>query len=177
MKKIFKYSAQSLLGLILLTATAHAQSSNIQSNTNQIMEQRLSFITIGAKDLSKLKQFYIEKFNWKPIKDDQGIVFFKMNGLILALFPTHELADDAGVSHDGTGFRGFTLAITYRSEKEVDDVFKALKDKGVHIVKPPQKVFWGGYSGYVADIEGNLWEIAYNPFLEMDKAGNVLSSK
>ncbi|HEY5327943.1 MAG TPA: VOC family protein, partial [Mucilaginibacter sp.] len=67
--------------------------------------------------------------------------------------------------------------ITYRSQKEVDDVFMALEDKGVHIVKPPQKVFWGGYSGYVADIEGNLWEIAYNPFLEMDKAGNILSSK
>jgi len=78
MNKIFKYGAQALLGLILLTATALAQTS-IQSNTktNQIMEQRLSFITIGAKDLAKLKQFYIEKFNWKPIKDDQGLSSLK----------------------------------------------------------------------------------------------------
>lgn len=138
------------------------------------MEQRLSFITIGAKDLTQLKQFYIEKFGWKPMKDDQGIVFFKMNGLILALFPTDELADDAGVPHDGTGFRGFTMAINYRSEKEVDELFKTLKSKGVHVVKSPKKVFWGGYSGYVADSEGNLWEIAFNPFLEMDKDGNIV---
>jgi len=174
MNKILKQAAGYFLAVSLFITTAWAQ--NVQPNTkiDHIMEQRLSFITIGAKDLNKLKQFYIDKFQWKPMKDDQGIVFFKMNGFILALFPTHELAEDATVPNDGKGFRGFTLAITYRSEAEVNDVFNGLKSRGVQIVKPPQKVFWGGYSGYVADAEGNLWEIAYNPFLEMDKAGNII---
>ena len=174
MNKILKQAAGCFLAGWLFITTAWAQSIQPNTKTDHIMEQRLSFITIGAKDLNKLKQFYIDKFQWKPIKDDQGIVFFKMNGFILALFPTDELAEDATVPNDGKGFRGFTLAIIYRSEAEVDEVFNGLKSRGVQIVKPPQKVFWGGYSGYVADAEGNLWEIAYNPFLEMDKAGNII---
>jgi len=136
------------------------------------MEQRLTFITLGAKDTSALKQFYIEKFGWTPIKTD-GIIFFKMNGFILALYPADELAKDAHVAADGSGFKKFTLAINYRSESEVDEIFKMLKSKGVPIVKVPQKASWGGYSGYVADPEDNLWEIAYNPFLKMDANGNV----
>lgn len=71
--------------------------------------------------------------------------------------------------------KGFTLAINFNSEKEVDQVFEELKKKEVKIVKHPQKVFWGGYSGYVKDVEDNLWEIAFNPFLEMDNQGNVLT--
>jgi len=136
------------------------------------MEQRLTFITLGAKDTSALKQFYIEKFGWTAIKTG-GIIFFKMNGFILALYPADELANDAGVMLDGTGFKKFTLAINYRSEKEVDEVFKMLKSRNVRIVKAPQKASWGGYSGYAADPENNLWEIAYNPFLELDSNGNV----
>ncbi len=136
------------------------------------MEQRLTFITLGAKDMNALKQFYIEKFGWTPIKTD-GIVFFKMNGFILSIFPADELAKDADVSKEGNGFKKFTLAINYRSEAEVDKKFAALKSKGVRIVKLPKKASWGGYSGYVADIEDNLWEIAYNPFLRLDNNGCV----
>ena len=139
------------------------------------MEQRLTFITIGAKNLDSLKNFYIQKFKWTPMKDDQGIVFFKMNGFILSLYPSDELAKDANTSSEKAAFRNVTLAINFRSEKEVDEVFAELKSRGVKIVKPAQKAFWGGYSGYVTDSEGNLWEIAYNPFLEMDNKGNVLS--
>jgi hypothetical protein len=162
--------------LCSMAGSIYAQNGNIQSaaKTNKIMEQRLSFITLGAKNLDELKRFYMDKFKWTPFKDDQGIVFFKMNGFILSLFPADELAKDAGVPPEGTGFKKMTLAICYRSEKEVDDVFKALQGRGVKIVKAPRKVFWGGYSCYVADIEDNLWEIAYNPFLDLDKDGNVL---
>jgi catechol 2,3-dioxygenase-like lactoylglutathione lyase family enzyme len=157
------------MALSFTTVTALSQSRQKQK---QIMEQRLTFITLGAKDTSTLKQFYIEKFGWTPIKTD-GIIFFKMNGFILALYPAVELAKDAGVAADGTGFKKFTLAINYRSEKEVDEVFEMLKSRSVRIIKTPQKAIWGGYSGYVADPENNLWEIAYNPFLELDENGNV----
>jgi uncharacterized glyoxalase superfamily protein PhnB len=98
-----------------------------------------------------------------------------MNGFILGLYSTEELAKDAGVSSDGEGFKRFTLSVNFRSVKEVDETFKILGAKGVRIIKEPQKASWGGYSGYVADMEDNLWEIAYNPFLEMDSAGNFLT--
>lgn len=146
-------------------------------NFETIMQQRLSFLTIGVTDLKAMKAFYIEKFGWKPSKDDDndGIAFFKLNGFVLGLFPAEELAEDAGVAQDGAGaFKRMTMAINMRSEKEVNETFATLKAKGVTITKAPEKVFWGGYRGYVADIENNLWEIAYNPFMEMDDAGNVI---
>ncbi|EJF08625.1 VOC family protein [Pontibacter sp. BAB1700] len=61
------------------------------------------------------------------------------------------------------------------SEKEVDDLVAELAGKGVRVLKQPEKVFWGGYSSYIADPDDNLWEIAYNPFMKMDEKGNVLS--
>ncbi len=175
MEKLNKYASGLLLVLIVSASNAQNKADSVQpgTKTDQIMEQRLTFITIGCADLNKLKQFYIDKFKWAPLKDSDGIVFFKLNGFILSLFPVNELAADAGVPGDGTGFKKFTLAINYKSEKEVDEVFKTLQDRGVKIIKAPQKASWGGYSGYVADIEDNLWEIAFNPFLEMYDKGNV----
>lgn len=140
-----------------------------------MIDQRLTFITLGVTDLEKAKVFYTEKFGWKPMNNDEGVVFFKLNGIILSLFPRHELAKDAGVPSTGSGFRAFSLAMNYGSEKEVDEVFDKLGKKGVNIIKAPTQVFWGGYSGYVEDMDHNLWEIAYNPFLQMDGQGNVVS--
>ncbi len=141
------------------------------------MEQRISFITLGVNDLEKSKHFYQDKFGWKTLKDSEGIVFFKLNGLILGLFPRNELAQDAGVAEDGSGFKRFTLALNLRSEQEVDQLFSELRKKDVKIIKQPEKVFWGGYRGYIVDLDNNLWEIAYNPFLILDKQGNVMGHK
>jgi len=105
------------------------------------MNQKLSFITLGVQDLLKAKTFYTEKFGWSPLKDSDGIVFFKLNGIILGLFPVQELANDAGVANDGKGFKRFSMAINLNSEKEVDEAFENLKRKGVTIIKSPQKVF------------------------------------
>lgn len=139
------------------------------------MKQLLHFITLGVRDLDLMKTWYMQKFGWKPMKDENGIVFFKLNGFILALFPANELAEDIGVSNDGKGFKKISLAINFNSESEVDEAIDDLKKKGVKIVKEPQKVFWGGYHAYVVDAEENYWELAYNPFLKMDEDGNVAS--
>ena len=141
------------------------------------MKQQISFLTIGVNDLGKMKNFYKEKFEWTTIKDSDGIAFFKLNGFILGLFPVNELAEDAGVPQDGQGFKRFALAINFNSEEEVNKAFDELRHKGVKIIKEPEKVFWGGYRGYIADIEDNYWEFAYNPFLELDKEGNVITHK
>lgn len=138
------------------------------------MDQRLTFITLGVSDLEKSKAFYEKTLGWMPLKELEGTTFYKLNGIILSLFPSEELAKDAGVSGQGTGFRHFSLAHNVGSKEEVDTLFGELGKKGVTIIKPPEKVFWGGYSGYIADVDGHLWEIAFNPFLEMDGEGNVI---
>lgn len=141
------------------------------------MKQQLQFVTLGVSDLHKMKAFYVEKFGWKPMKETDGIVFFQLNGIILGLFPAEELARDIGVPNSGEGFKKFSLAINFNSEEEVDVAFEEMKGKGVEIVKVPERVFWGGYSGYVADTDGNYWELAFNPFLEMDNNGKVLNHR
>lgn len=141
------------------------------------MEQRLTLITLGVEDLDKVRSFYQEAFGWEPLENsNEDIVFFQLNGIQLALFGREALADDATVPARGSGFKGFTLAHNLRSEEEVDALFSELEAKGAKIVKKPHKVFWGGYSGYIADPEDNLWEIAYNPHMTYDKFGNVVAS-
>ena len=141
------------------------------------MEQRISFITLGVTDFDGMRQFYMDKFHWTPIKDQDSIVFFKLNGFILALYRATDLAADAGQSANGQGFKNFALAINLRSVDAVNQAFDELQAKGVKILKPPQEAFWGGYSGYVCDPEETCWEIAYNPFLELDKAGAVIAHR
>ena len=138
------------------------------------MEQRLTIITLGVSDLKNSTDFYESKFGWKKAKSsNEHISFFTLNGILLALFDRDKLAEDASVTPDGEGFKPFTMAYNTRSEKEVDLVIEELRAKGVEIIKEPQKVNWGGYSSYVSDPDGNLWEIAFNPFLELDKDGNI----
>jgi predicted enzyme related to lactoylglutathione lyase len=171
MRKSYKYAACLLIisfALILSVAAANAQAS-----ANQAVAQRLSFVTIGAKDLNKLKQFYTEKFGWAPISSNAGIAFFKMNGFIFALYPVKDMAAGPGITQDGAGFKRVTFTIYYPTEKEVDDAFTTLKARGVNIIKQPVKASWGGYIGYVADIEDNVWEIGYNPYVDLDKDGNT----
>ncbi|WP_162426497.1 VOC family protein [Pontibacter pudoricolor] len=140
------------------------------------MEQRITLITLGVKNLQRSRDFYINTFGWKPLEtSNESILFFQLNGIQLALFPQESLADDAGVPADGKGFRGFSLAHNVRSEKEVDELVAYLEAKGVRVLKQPEKVFWGGYSSYIADPDDNLWEIAYNPFIPLDASGNTES--
>jgi len=95
------------------------------------------------------------------------VSFFPLAGAWLSLFPWEELAKDAGVDSAGTGFRAMSLAQTVGSEEEVDAVLALAVKAGGLLVKPGQKVFWGGYSGYFSDPDGHLWEIAYNPFMQI----------
>lgn len=130
------------------------------------MEQRITFFTLGVNDLQESISFYENILGWKrsPMSS-ANIVFFELNGIHLSLYNRKALAEDAKVDEAGSGFKGFTLAHNVGSEKEVNDLIEELRNKGVTIVKEPQKVFWGGYSSYISDPDGNLWEIAFNPFL------------
>ncbi|MCC6841189.1 MAG: VOC family protein [Flavobacteriales bacterium] len=140
------------------------------------MQPRISFVTLGVADLDRSRRFYNEVLGWTPFQDNGGIVMYKLNGMVLSLFPQHELMEDAQVKDEANGSR-FTLAQCLRSPEEVDALFAELTKKKVIITKKPRQVFWGGYSGYFADPDGHLWEVAHNPFLEMDGAGNVQGLK
>lgn len=140
------------------------------------MEQRLSLVTLGAKNLKQLTKFYTSTFGWRPLtSSNDSVTFFQLNGFQLGIFGYDALAEDANVPADGHGFKGFSLAYNLRTKAEVDELFTELKAKGVAITKEPQEVFWGGYSGYIADPENNLWEIAYNPYMDFDENGNVMA--
>lgn len=159
--------------IIVMTLMAALNTFGQPSN-NSTMEQRLTIVTLGVNDLKKATEFYEHNFGWeKAGSSNENISFFTLNGIQLALFDRNELAKDAGVPEKGSGFKGVTLAYNTRSEAEVDEIIQGLKAKGVKIVKDPAKVFWGGYSSYVADMDGNLWEIAFNPYLQLDEKGNV----
>lgn len=130
------------------------------------MKQTLTLLTLGVEDFPAMKSWYKEKFGWTPFQENENIVFFKLaGGTVLSLFPANELAEDAGVPQDGKGFKRFTLAINFRSEQAVNQATEDLRKKGVKVIREPEKVFWGGYRGYIADPEDNYWELAYNPHL------------
>ncbi len=151
-----------IIGLLFVTAISHGQN-------NHTMEQRMTFITLGVKDINQSIDFYETKFGWNRSEmSNESIIFYDLNGIHLALYDREELAKDATVNPSGDGFKSFTMAYNTRSEKEVDDLIEGLRNQGVQIIKEPQKVFWGGYSSYIADPDGNLWEIAFNPFLKME---------
>ena len=132
------------------------------------MEQHINYITLGVADLAESRRFYREVFGWQETADsNENIAFFQAgNALLLALFGKAALAHDAQIPEQSSGFPRFTLAHNVGSEAEVNALFAGFAAKNTNIIKAPQKVFWGGYSGYLADPDGFLWEIAFNPFLQ-----------
>jgi catechol 2,3-dioxygenase-like lactoylglutathione lyase family enzyme len=137
--------------------------ASFDRTTAMTMEPRVSFITLGVADLQRARRFYADVLGLKPLKSSPSIVFFEMGKTWLALYPRPLLAQDAGVSPEGSGFSGMSLAHNVRSPEEVSVLLQTVEAGGGKIVKPAQKAFWGGYSGYFADPDGFLWEVAWNP--------------
>jgi catechol 2,3-dioxygenase-like lactoylglutathione lyase family enzyme len=133
------------------------------------MKSKISIVTLGVRDFATSLAFYRDGlgFTAHHFKDGDQHVMFAMEGSWLALYPRHLLADDATVVDDGAGFSGVTLAHNAPSKADVDAVFQHALSAGARAVKPPQDVFWGGYSGYFADPDGHLWEVACNPFTDL----------
>ena len=128
------------------------------------MEPRISIITLGVTDLARMVAFYRDGLGLTLFDENtESIAFFRNRGTWLALYPREALAADVGISAQGTGFSGVTLAHNLRSKAEVDELLAVAVSAGATLVKPAQDTFWGGYSGYFSDPEGYLWEIAWNP--------------
>ena len=139
------------------------------------MEPRISIITLGVEDLDRSRSFY-ERLGWpRCMTKTDGIAFFRAGGMLLALYPRHELAKDANLAGDRHGFAGFTLAYNTRAREEVDSVLAEAAAAGAKILKPAQDAFWGGYSGYFADLDNFAWEVAWNPFLTVAADGVIVA--
>lgn len=127
------------------------------------MKPRISMITLGVRDLAAAVEFYEKGLGFPRMESPPEVAFFTLNGTWLGLYGREALAEDATVPAEGRGFEGFTLAHNVESEAEVDAVMAQALRAGATLVKKPQKVFWGGYSGYFEDPDGHLWEVAHNP--------------
>jgi len=127
------------------------------------MQPRLSFVTLGVADLAQAIAFYRDVLGLPQRRSSTAISFFELGKTWLALYPRELLAEDATVPAEGSGFRGFTLAHNVKTREEVDGLLAHVAAHGGRIVKPARDADWGGYSGYFADPDGFLWEVAWNP--------------
>ena len=144
------------------------------------MEQRLSMITLGVADLKCAKAFYEDVVGWKATPSPPEIAFYDMGEIVFSLYPHEDMARDMNIAaddSDGSAYQGFALAHNARSKEEVDSIFSRLKKNGATIIKEPEEVFWGGYSGYFSDPDGHSWEVAYNPHWVIQEDGRVSMTK
>lgn len=133
--------------------------------------QRITLVTLGVADLDRAAAFYAA-WGWTPHPNSQdGVFFYQMNGAVLALFGLKDMAEDQGRPGAPLGTGAITLAQNCAEDAETDSVFEAALQAGATCLKRPEKVFWGGYSGYFADPDGHVWEIATNPFWPLSDDG------
>lgn len=135
-------------------------------------KQRITLVTLGVADLAHAQAFY-QALGWQPAESPEGVVFYQMNGIVLGLFGKADLAKDQGRPDVELGTGAMALAQNFDTEADVDEAFAQALAAGATPLKAPEKVFWGGYSGYYADPDGHVWELAMNPFWPMDADGGL----
>lgn len=138
------------------------------------MDQRLSIVTLGVTDMATSRAFY-ERLGWQASgQSNENVTFFQAGSVIFGLYGHAALAEDATVKDaSAPAFRGVSLAYNSRDKAGVDAVLEEAKVAGAKIIKTAKEVFWGGYSGYFADPDGHLWEVAYNPFFPIAEDGSI----
>jgi uncharacterized protein len=137
------------------------------------MEPRLTLVTLGVEDVPRARDFYRRLGFTATGPSDNSVAFLPAGGVVLALWGRKALAEDAKLSDSRPGFSGIALAHNVRSEAEVDAVLAEAVAAGGRMVKPAERAFWGGYTGYFADPDGHLWEVAHNPGFPLDAEGHI----
>lgn len=137
-----------------------------------MMPERISLVTLGVADLARAKGFY-RALGWQPVEELESVAFYQLHGQALALFGLSDLAEDQGRSGAALGTGAITLAQNFATVEEVDAAFADAVAAGAEPLKPPVPVSWGGYSGYFADLDGHVWELAHNPFWPLNDDGSL----
>lgn len=128
-----------------------------------MMEQRVSLITLGVEDPARAAAFY-EALGWQRVETDDGIIVYQLLGQVIGLYPKAKLAEDMGVDPASLGHGAMTLGYNVREKADVAAICAKAAGAGGRVVKEPHDIFWGGHSSYIADPDGHIWEIAWNPF-------------
>ncbi|HEY6655488.1 MAG TPA: VOC family protein [Methyloceanibacter sp.] len=139
-----------------------------------VVPTHISLITLGVADVAKATSFY-ERLGFVRSKraSQESVSFFQAGPVVLALWGRDAQRDDAQAAEFWTGNGGIAVAQNLTSEAEVDAMMARAEAAGARILKPAAKTFWGGYDGYFADLDGHVWEVAFNPFWELDEGGRV----
>jgi predicted lactoylglutathione lyase len=157
----------------LVLGFAVAWFFSLRDGESQTMEQRISVVTLGVKDLGTSRRFYVDGLGWKPVYEDKEIIFFQTGGMVFALFLRDRLAADFHADPTTFGRAAMALAYNVRAKNEVDPLIKRAAAAGATILKPAQEAPWGGYSSYFADPDGFAWEVAWNPAWLLGRDGGV----
>jgi uncharacterized protein len=138
------------------------------------VKARISFLTLGVEDLDRSLAFYRDGLGLATegvvgTEFEYGAVaFFDLQpGLKLALWPRASLARDSGLPRSAPSSTEFSIGHNVASAEEVDAVMSQAAEAGATILKPAQRTFWGGYAGYFQDPDGHVWEVAWNPQIEV----------
>lgn len=137
------------------------------------MDQRVSLLTLGVKDLAVSKKFYVAGLGWKPVFENKEIIFFQTGGMLFALFLRDHLADDFGADPKTFGRAPMSLGYNVRVKSDVDSIIQHASLAGAAILDAAKEKSWGGYSGYFADPDGFAWEVAWNPAWRLTPDGSV----
>jgi hypothetical protein len=135
------------------------------------VEQRVSLVTLGVSDVARARAFY-EALGWTSESEGDDVVFFQAGGMVVGLWDRASLAEDSGVSDDGSS-SSVTLAHNVGSPEAVDRVLHEAASAGATIVRPGAPTFWGGYSGVFKDVDGHPWEVAHNPGWRIGPDGSI----
>ena len=137
------------------------------------MDQRISLVTLGVSDLARSIAFY-EALGWRrSVRGAEGVAFFQCGGMAMGLYPFADLAKDCGLPPAAGGTAAMSVACNVASRDEVDAVLAEAEAAGAEIVRPAADAFWGGYTGYFRDLDGHLWEIAWNPGFALADDGAI----
>jgi uncharacterized protein len=137
------------------------------------MEQRVSVITLGVKELARARRFYADGLGWKPVFENDEIIFFQAGGMVFALFLRDKLAEDLQADPASLLRAAAALGYNVREKSEVDPLMQRAVAAGAKILKPAREASWGGYSGYFADPDGFAWEVAWNPQWRLAADGRI----
>jgi predicted lactoylglutathione lyase len=137
------------------------------------MDQRISVITLGVRNLGISSQFYVDGLGWKPVFENEEIIFFQTGGMVFALFPRDKLAEDFQGDPATFGQAAIALGYNVREKSEVDPLMRRAAAAGAKTLKTAREASWGGYSGYFADPDGFAWEVAWNPQWRLAPDGSI----
>lgn len=161
------------LTLPFFTSAAGSPFLSREKGESPTMDQRVSLLTLGVKDLAVSKKFYVDGLGWKPVFENKEIIFFQTGGMVFALFLRDHLAEDFGAEPKTFGRAPMSLGYNVRMKNDVDSIIQRARSAGATILTPASDKSWGGYSGYFADPDGFAWEVAWNPAWRLAPDGGL----